>query len=60
MEKEQTGVFKKAMAVVCHNCPLCKYGRNKPKSLIGKLMHHPLHADNCPFWKAEKEAYQDS
>jgi hypothetical protein len=22
--------------------------------VIGRILHHPLHADHCPAWKAER------
>lgn len=51
--------IKKIMASVCHHCPMCGYGRRHPESLIGRVLHHPLHADHCPFWKAEKEFFPE-
>ncbi len=59
-EEKQIGVFKKARAVMCHHCPFCNHARKKPGSMLGKLMHHKSHADNCPMWKAEKEVYGES
>lgn len=50
--------WKAWMAAACHYCPLCRYGRRNPESFVGKLLHHKSHADNCPFWKAEKEIYR--
>ena len=55
--KERAGFFKGLMASVCHYCPVCRYGRKAPESLIGKILHHPFHAEHCPFWKAEREVY---
>ncbi len=54
---EKTTVFKKLRAKVCHHCPLCNHARNSPDSAIGRILHHKYHAENCPLWKAEKEAY---
>ena len=48
---------KKIMAAVCHHCPFCKAARKNPESVIGKLLHHKFHSDQCPFWKAEITAY---
>ncbi len=48
---------RKALAVMCHHCPLCVYARANPHSLPGKLLHHRLHADYCPMWKAEKALF---
>lgn len=59
MEAHKTSIYKKIMGSVCHYCPLCKYGRKNPRSLVGRMLHHPLHADNCPMWKAEKMLYPD-
>ena len=56
MEKRMS-FLKRAAAGLCHNCPLCRYGRRSPRSLVGRILHHRFHADHCPFWKAEKEAY---
>ena len=60
MSSQKIGIFKKVRAAMCHNCPMCKYGRNNPESLLGRMLHHPLHAEHCPFWKAEKDVYQES
>jgi hypothetical protein len=59
MTEQKIGVYKKIMGSLCHHCPLCKYGRRNPRSVVGKILHHPLHADNCPMWKAEKMLYPD-
>lgn len=48
---------KRILAGICHHCPLCRYGRKNPDSAVGRLLRHPLHADHCPAWKAEKELY---
>lgn len=55
---EKAGFFKGVMASLCHHCPLCRYGRRVPGSLVGRFLHHPLHSEHCPFWKAEREAYR--
>ena len=54
---EKTTLFKKLRAKTCHHCPLCNHARNNPDSLIGRILHHKYHAENCPLWKAEKEVY---
>ncbi len=59
MSESAVGPFGKALAWMCHQCPLCRYGRQHPGSLIGRVLHHPLHADRCPFWKAEQKMYED-
>jgi hypothetical protein len=48
------GRVKRVLAVVCSHCPLCIHGRAHPDSVLGRMLHHPLHADHCPFWKAEQ------
>ena len=58
MSEEGIGIFKKLLALVCHYCPICKYGRENPESVIGRILHHKFHADYCPMWKAEKEVYE--
>jgi hypothetical protein len=25
----------------------------------GRILHHPYHAERCPFWRAEKERYPE-
>jgi hypothetical protein len=57
MSENTVGPVRKALAVMCHYCPLCRYGRAKPDSVIGKVLHHRLHADHCPMWKAERAVY---
>ena len=57
MNEKEFGTFKKVRAKMCHYCPICIYGRKNPDSVVGKILHHKSHADNCPFWKAEKEVY---
>jgi hypothetical protein len=56
MEKRMT-LSKRVAAALCHHCPLCRYGRKSPQSLVGRILHHRLHAEHCPFWKAERDAY---
>jgi len=43
-------------AAICSHCPICNHARRRPDSWIGRVLHHPLHADHCPFWKAERVA----
>ena len=57
MQADDIGRFKKIRAAICHNCPMCKHARENPQSMIGKVLHHKLHADHCPMWKAEQEVY---
>jgi hypothetical protein len=49
--------FKRALATLCHHCPVCAYGRRHPDSALGRILHHSWHADRCPFWKAERDEY---
>jgi hypothetical protein len=60
MDADKIGVYKKITGSICHYCPICKYGREKPRSFVGKILHHPMHADNCAMWKAEKILYSES
>jgi hypothetical protein len=55
MGRPRTGLLKKALAAVCSHCPVCHHARAHPDSWLGRALHHPLHADHCPFWKAEQE-----
>ncbi|HTU01696.1 MAG TPA: hypothetical protein VMG58_07755 [Candidatus Sulfotelmatobacter sp.] len=48
---------KNVLAWICHQCPFCRHARSHPTSLLGRIMHHPLHADHCPLWKAERQRY---
>ncbi len=57
MSEHSVGPVRRALAVMCHHCPFCRYGRANPESLLGKVMHHRLHADYCPMWKSEKAVY---
>jgi hypothetical protein len=57
MGADKLSFSKKIMAAVCHHCPFCKAARKNPESVIGKMLHHKYHSDNCPFWKAEIAAY---
>jgi hypothetical protein len=57
VNEEKSTVFKRIRARICHNCPVCNHARKNPDSKIGRMLHHRYHADNCPFWKAEKEVY---
>jgi len=45
---------------ICRYCPMCIHARAHPDSFLGRILHHPLHADHCPFWKAEKQVAKES
>ncbi|MFH1726110.1 MAG: hypothetical protein ABII00_15995 [Elusimicrobiota bacterium] len=60
MNDKESSPPNRFLGAICHHCPLCRFGRKRPGSLIGRLLHHPLHAENCPFWKAEKDLYGQS
>ncbi len=60
VKEDDIGMFKRMRATFCHHCPLCSHARKSPDSMIGKILHHRYHADNCPMWKAEKEVYGDT
>jgi len=51
------GRVKAALALLCHACPLCAYARRRPDSRVGRILHHPLHAEHCPLWILERERY---
>jgi hypothetical protein len=53
------GGLRRALAAVCHYCPVCEYGRRHPDTWVGKVLHHPWHADHCPLWRAEQTLYKD-
>ena len=57
MSESGIGPVRKALAAMCHACPLCKFGREHPGSFLGRVLNHPLHANHCPMWKAEKALY---
>jgi hypothetical protein len=48
------GTLRRALAAICRNCPVCEYGRRHPDAWLGRVLHHPWHADHCPLWKAER------
>ncbi len=58
MKKVKLNLFHRVMGHTCHHCPICSYARKKPESKIGKVLHHPAHANNCPAWKSEKEMFE--
>jgi hypothetical protein len=55
MAEPKAGWLKETLAAICSHCPVCNHARTHPESLAGRMLHHPFHADHCPFWKAEKE-----
>ncbi len=55
MTEPKVGAFKRTLAVICSRCPVCNHARAYPDSWLGRVLHHPLHADHCPFWKAERD-----
>jgi len=52
--------FKKLKASICKHCPACNHARENPKSIIGRILHHPFHSDHCPIWKAYEEMYGET
>ena len=54
--EEKPTMLKRIWARICHNCLVCNHARKNPESRIG-IFHNRYHADNCPFWKDEKEVY---
>jgi len=57
MTRSNVGLFKRMRALVCKHCPACNHARKSPESIVGKILHHPFHAEHCPIWKAYKEVY---
>jgi len=55
MTDPKIGAFRKTLAAICSACPICNHARAHPDSWLGRVLHHPLHADHCPFWKAERD-----
>jgi hypothetical protein len=55
--QERAGRFTKVRAVICKHCPVCIAARKAPHSLVGRLLHHPIHAGNCPMWTAYRQVY---
>jgi hypothetical protein len=60
MSEAKLNLFQRMMGDFCHHCPVCSYGRKKPESPIGKIMHSKAHADHCPFWNAEKKMFGEN
>jgi len=57
MSDRAVGPLRRVLAVVCHHCPVCRHAREHPESFFGRVLHHPLHANYCPMWKAENSVY---
>jgi hypothetical protein len=57
--QDRVGRFTKIRAVICKHCPVCAAARKSPHSVIGRLLHHPVHADNCPMWTAYRQVYDE-
>ena len=41
------------LGTVCDDCRLCRYARENPQTLLGKIM--AWHGKWCPAWKAREE-----
>lgn len=52
---EQHGPITRFLAWRCENCPICRYARENPDTLISKIIH--LHGKFCPFWRARERVY---
>jgi hypothetical protein len=59
MTESPIGLLTRALGAICRHCPMCVHARAHPDSLLGRILHHPLHADRCPFWKAEKRVAKE-
>lgn len=55
----RVGLFKNIRASICKHCPACNHARKSPESIVGKILHHPVHSKHCPIWKAYQEVYGD-
>jgi hypothetical protein len=60
MAEPRVGLLTQALGSICRYCPMCIHARAHPDSFLGRILHHPLHADHCPFWKAEKQVAKES
>jgi hypothetical protein len=49
------GPIKKLMAARCKHCPLCRFARANPETLVGKAV--AFHGRFCPFWRAYQQVY---
>jgi hypothetical protein len=53
-DPQEISLATRILGTACRLCPLCRAARRRPASLVGRILAHPLHADHCPFWKAER------
>jgi len=58
--ESSVGHFKKIRASICKYCPACMHARKDPESVVGRLLHHPMHSKNCPMWKAYEQVYGEA
>ncbi len=58
--KDTVGRFTKVSAAICKYCPACIVARKSPHSMVGRLLHHPMHSDNCPMWTAYQKVHGES
>lgn len=49
--------FNRFLGEICANCTLCRYARQNPDTLVGKIM--AWHGKWCPAWKAQQELDQE-
>jgi len=45
----------KIVAKICNYCPFCRYARENPQTIFGRIMH--WHGKWCPFWRAWEKVY---
>ncbi len=45
--------FTRFLGTTCDECSFCRYARENPETLAGKIM--AWHGTWCPAWKAQKE-----
>jgi len=49
--------IERFLGKACDGCRLCRYARNNPETLFGRLMR--WHGKWCPAWKAQQEIERD-
>jgi hypothetical protein len=49
----QMNQFKQFLGKACDGCSLCRYARDNPATMIGKIM--AWHGKWCPAWKAQQD-----
>jgi len=50
--------FTRFLGKICNGCRFCRYARENPETLIGRIM--AWHGKWCPAWKAQQEFERES